>query len=181
VAGHSYGGAIAIQLSLDTPDLVGSLALLEPALVFLVPSGPAFGDMLGALRAMYQRGEREAALDGFLSQVVDRGYRELLQKFLPPGAFERAVADAQTTFGVEVEALQQWSFTAEDATRIQQPVLAVIGERSEPIFSEIHLLLRKWIPHAEELVVREATHALEFMNPQGVADGLARFFDRHHL
>jgi pimeloyl-ACP methyl ester carboxylesterase len=181
VAGHSYGGAIAIQLALDSPDLVGSLALLEPALVYLVPSGPVFGEMLGALQAMYRRGERTAALDGFLSRVVGREYREVLQKFLPPGAFELAVADAQTTFGVEAEALQQWAFTAEDAARIEQPVLAVIGEGSEPIFSEIHVLLRKWIPHAEELVVREATHALEFMNPQGVADGLARFLDRHRL
>lgn len=181
VAGHSYGGSIAIQLSLDTPDLVGSLALLEPALVFLVPSGPSFQEMLTSLQAMYQRGDRTGALDGFLSRVVGQGYRELLQKFLPPGAFELAVADGQTTFGVEVEALQQWSFTSEDAARIHQPVLSVIGEESEPIFSEIHLLLQKWMPHAEELVVAQATHALEFMNPHAVAEGLARFLDRHHL
>jgi pimeloyl-ACP methyl ester carboxylesterase len=181
VAGHSYGGAIAIQLALDTPDLVGSLALLEPALVYLVPSGPLFGEMLGTLQAMYRRGERAAALDGFLSRVVAGDYREVLEKFLPPGAFELAVADAQTTFGVEAEALRQWSFTEQDAARIEQPVLAVLGERSEPIFSEIHALLRRWMPHAEELVVRDATHALQFMNPPGVADGLARFLDRHRL
>jgi pimeloyl-ACP methyl ester carboxylesterase len=181
VAGHSYGGSIAIQHSLDAPDLVGSLALLEPGLVFLVPSGPVFQEMLVPVQSMYQRGDRAGAVDAYLSQVVGPEYRQLLEKFLPPGAFELAVADSDTTLGVEVEALQQWSFTAEDAARIRQPVLSVIGEESEPIFREIHSLLQQWIPHAEELVVPKATHALEFMNPQAVADGLARFLDRHHL
>jgi pimeloyl-ACP methyl ester carboxylesterase len=32
VAGHSYGGVIALQVALAAPDLVQSLALLEPAL-----------------------------------------------------------------------------------------------------------------------------------------------------
>jgi pimeloyl-ACP methyl ester carboxylesterase len=37
VVGHSYGGVLALQLAVDAPDLVHSLALLEPAL----RSGPA--------------------------------------------------------------------------------------------------------------------------------------------
>jgi pimeloyl-ACP methyl ester carboxylesterase len=32
IVGHSYGGAIALQLALDAPESVHSLALLEPAL-----------------------------------------------------------------------------------------------------------------------------------------------------
>ena len=100
---------------------------------------------------------------------------------MPPGAFELAVADSDTLFQVELEALQQWNFTAENAARIRQPALSVIGEESEPIFHEIHSLVQQWIPHVEELVVPQANHALEFMNPPAVADGLARFLDRHHL
>ena len=33
VVGHSSGGAIALQLALDTPDVVHTLTLLEAALV----------------------------------------------------------------------------------------------------------------------------------------------------
>ena len=33
VVGHSYGGAVALQLALDTPEVAHSLALLEPALL----------------------------------------------------------------------------------------------------------------------------------------------------
>jgi pimeloyl-ACP methyl ester carboxylesterase len=39
IVGHSSGGNIALQLALDAPEVVGSLALLEPALV-ASPSGP---------------------------------------------------------------------------------------------------------------------------------------------
>ncbi len=181
VAGHSYGGATAIQLSLDAPDLVGSLALLEPALVSFVPSAPTFWETIAPIQSMHQRGDRAGAVDAFLTGVMGPDYRPVVEKFLPPGAFELAVADSDTVFQVELEALQQWSFTAENAARIRQPVLSVIGDESEPIFHEIHSLLKRWMPHIEELAVPRANHALEFMNPSAVADGLARFLDRHHL
>ena len=41
VAGRSYGGAVAVQLAVDAPNLVHSLALLEPALL-AVPSAAQF-------------------------------------------------------------------------------------------------------------------------------------------
>ena len=40
VVGHSYGGVIALQLALDAPDIVHSLALLEPALLTRVYGVP---------------------------------------------------------------------------------------------------------------------------------------------
>ena len=180
VVGHSYGGFIAIQLSLDAPELVASLALLEPPLVASVPSGPAFAKMLESTQAMHQRGDRAGAIDAFLSEVMGPEYRPLLDKALPSGAFELAVADSDTCFRVEVEALQRWSFTAEDAARIRQPVLSVIGDESGPIFHETHSLLKQWIPSLEELAVPHANHALQYMNPSAVAEGLADFFDGHH-
>jgi pimeloyl-ACP methyl ester carboxylesterase len=69
-----------------------------------------------------------------------------------------------------------WQFTAEEAARIRQPVLAVVGTESAPIFSEGHAVLKRWIPQTAELVVPQATHGLQMMNPRAVADGLARFF-----
>ena len=181
LAGHSYGGAIAIQLSLDTPDLVGSLALLEPALASLIPSGPVFLQAFAEIQSMYQRGDRAGAVNAFFAGVLGPDYRQLLEKLLPSGAFERALADCDTAFDVEQDALQQWSFTADDAARIRQPVLSVTGEESIAIVNEIRSLVKQWIPHAEELMVPHANHALPYMNPHGVADGLALFLDRHPL
>ena len=59
VVGHSSGGAIALQLALDAPQVVHSLILLEPGLLD-VPSGALLAEKLGpvpgAIRSRRQRG-----------------------------------------------------------------------------------------------------------------------------
>jgi pimeloyl-ACP methyl ester carboxylesterase len=107
------------------------------------------------------------------------GYRALLDNPFPPGAFEQAVRDRDTSFGAELDALQRWSFTAEDGAQIRQPVLSASGGESGPTFEEIHALLNRWMPRLEELAVLHANHSLQCMNPGAVAEGLARFFARH--
>jgi len=181
LAGHSYGAAIALQWALDAPAEVQSLALLEPPLLASVPSGPMFGEAVAAIQAMYERGQRLEATEAFCAGVAGPDCRQLIDNNLPPGAFEQAVADIDTFFQVEVGALQEWHFTAEEAARLRQPVYAVVGAESAPVFREGHELLMRWFPQATGLVVPQATHALQFMNPGAVADGLARFFAAHPL
>jgi pimeloyl-ACP methyl ester carboxylesterase len=66
VAGHSYGGAIALQWALDAPEDIHSLALLEPALVNSVPSGSLFWDWVASVRHdTYERGTRWVQLMHF--------------------------------------------------------------------------------------------------------------------
>lgn len=180
IAGHSYGAAIAIQWALDAPAEVQSLALLEPPLFASIPSGSTFWEGVASVRAMYERGDKVGAIDAFIAGVAGPEYRQVIDEVLPSGAFELAVTDLDT-FQVELPALQRWHFTAEEATRIRQPVLSVVGSETAPIFSEGHALVTQWMPYAEALVVPQATHALQLMNPSGVADGLARFFARHKV
>jgi pimeloyl-ACP methyl ester carboxylesterase len=182
VAGHSYGAAIALQWALDAPTAIQSLALLEPPLVASIPSGPTFWDGVAAVRQqLYDPGDKVGAIDAFLTAVVGANYRQIIAQFLPPGALELAVTDLDTFFQVELPALQQWRVTAEDARRIHQPVLSMVGTESAPMFHESHALVKQWMPQAEELVVPQATHALQYMNPSAVADGLAHFLARHKL
>ena len=182
VAGHSYGGAIGIQLSLDSPDLVGSLALLEPGL----PFGPVFlvellGAELPSLVSMYQSGDRAGALGAFFSAIVGPDYRAQLETWLGAGTFDRAVADSDTGFQVELEAMEQWDCTPDHLGRIQQPVLSLVGGDSIRAAHDVHALLLERIPHAEELIVPQTNHMLPIMNPNAVAAGLAGFIRRHHL
>ena len=182
IAGHSYGAAIALQWALDAPDEVQSLALLEPPFSEAIPSGPTFWEGVASVSTdLYERGDKLGATDAFLTGVVGAEYRQVIATSLPPGAFELAVADVDTFFQVEVPALQQWRFTAEDAARIRQPVLAVVGTETASVFSEGHAVLKQWIPQAEELVVPQATHGLQMMNPGAVADGLAGLLAGHKL
>lgn len=182
VAGHSSSGNIALQLALDAPDVVQSLAVLEPALMS-VPSAATSRMFLGTAVQRYRAGDKAGAVDTFLRGTCGPGYRAVLDRVIP-GAFAQAVADADTFFEQELPALQQWSFGRDDGRRVIQPVLAVVGARSlelDPIWGERHQLLLDWLPHVESAVVPEATHLLEVENPRGVAESLAAFFARHPL
>ena len=183
IVGHSYGGVITLQLALDFPDAVRSLALLEPALL-AVPSAGEFMEAMGPVLQVYESGDKAGAVDAFLQAVCGPNYRSAVEAVLPPGAFDQAMADADTFFRIEMPALQQWSFTPEEARRIVQPVLAVLGADSEavwPGFGEGHRLLREWLPDAEAFVLPNATHLLQMQNPRGLAEALAGFFSRHPL
>jgi pimeloyl-ACP methyl ester carboxylesterase len=182
VVGHSSSGNIALQLALDAPGAVHSLAILEPAL-YSVPSAQTSRAFVGTAVQLYRSGDRAGAVDTFLRGVCGPSYRAVLDQVLP-GAFDQHVADADTFFGQELPALQQWSFTREDARRITQPVLAVIGAKSQEldrIWVERQELLLSWLPNVEPFVLPDATHLLQVQNPRGMAKGLAAFFARHQL
>jgi pimeloyl-ACP methyl ester carboxylesterase len=173
VVGHSSGAAVVLQLALDHPGVVRSLALLETALL-AVPSGPFAGE---AMR-LYRDGDRAGAVDVWLRGVAGPGYRATLDRVLP-GAFDQAVADAGTFFGQELPAVRAWSFGPEDAARVRQPALAVLGGASgdvSPVFEQRHRLLLEWLPDARPFVLPGATHLLHVDDPRGMATGLARFF-----
>src|SRR5919201_4673753 len=177
VVGRSYGGPIALQLALDAPALVHTLALLEPAL-FMVPSGAAFFEQLAPVAERYQRGDPAAAVELFLQGVGRPNARESVERAVP-GGFEQAVRDADTFFQVELPAIQAWTFTQEDARRITQPVLFVLGAESLPLFSEVRGLVHAWLPQAQDLVVPGACHFLQMGNARVLVEGLKPFLGRN--
>jgi pimeloyl-ACP methyl ester carboxylesterase len=183
VVGHSSSVPIALQLALDAPEAVHTIVSMDAA-------RPAPQTELQAAFVReyvepsverYRAGDREAAVDTFFRGVFGANYRDPLEQGLS-GAFEQAVSDADTFFTQELPALwQRWSFTEEDARRITQPVLAVVGEHSARTFLERRELLLSWLPTVEPFELAGATHLLHVQNPGGMAVALASFFARHPL
>jgi pimeloyl-ACP methyl ester carboxylesterase len=182
VVGHSYGGSIALQLALDAPERVASLALLEPAGI-AAPSGERFGaEVVQPSGERHGAGDRAGAVELFLQGVCGPQMREVADQALPPGAYDLAAADADTFFATELPALGEWRFGPSEAARITQPVLLVRGTDSDavtPTFREMNAVLTEWIPRAEPVELPGATHALQMMNPAGTAELLGDFFARH--
>jgi pimeloyl-ACP methyl ester carboxylesterase len=179
VVGHSGGGVIALQLALDAPAAVRSLSLLEPALLD-VPSGPQISDPIErtAVR-LYQAGDKAGAVDAFLQIACGKGYRAIVDEVLP-GAMTQAIADADTFFRVDFPAIGAWTFRREDAARIRQPSLVVLGAESEVVwrgYGEGHRRLLDWLPRARPFVLPRAAHLPQLENPTGLARALAAFLE----
>src|SRR5207249_2508012 len=108
VAGHSLGGVIALQLALDAPTLVQSLALMEPALMGAIAraegslrpetlaSQQQFHHSLQQVRAFYAAGDARAALTAFLETRSADVFREVLDWLLKSGEFDQAMRDFGT-------------------------------------------------------------------------------------
>lgn len=180
VVGHSSGGLIALQLALYEAECVKSLTLLEPALPMdsaAVPGAPAPRSGIAAAIAQYRAGDSVAAVDTFLTAVAGIDYRTALDAALP-NAFAHGVMNADTFFREELPAVNDWRLRDEDARRISQPVLAVMGGYS-PAVSPIWQQRQDWmmdsLPNAEAFVLPHATHLLHLQNSRAMAERLAAF------
>ena len=65
VVGHSFGGAMALQLALEMPQLVHSLTLLEPAL-FVGASGDSYRESLARGAQVYCEEGAADVMEDFL-------------------------------------------------------------------------------------------------------------------
>ena len=179
VAGHSFGAAVALQLALDAPSVTHSLVLLEPGLM-TVPSAADLEADFGQAFEAYQAGDRARAVDLFCQGVAGPDYATRITG-LPATWLDQAAADIDAGLVTEMESEQEWAFTAKEAARIKQPALAMLGADSHALFRETNELLRSSMPNAEGVVIPGCTHALQMMNPQGVADAIAGFLVRHPM
>jgi pimeloyl-ACP methyl ester carboxylesterase len=174
IVGHSYGGVIALQLALDHPNAVHSLALLEPALVRIIPNAEKFMNPIELAVESYYRGDKAAALEAFLLGVVGPDWRRLFDAL--PGSYEMALADVDNFFRVELPALSEWRFTGEDARRVRQPILAVLGGHSAPVFPEIQKLVLAWFPQVKPVTIPGVNHMLHAIEPRAVGEEFANFW-----
>jgi pimeloyl-ACP methyl ester carboxylesterase len=182
IAGHSTGGTVALQLALDYPGLVHTLALFEPTLM-AVPSAGAFFAKAGPSLEAYGAGDREGAMASFLSAVCGLDWdqcRTVIENHVP-GAVAQAMKDADTFFGIDLPAHNAWTFGPEQAAEIRQPVLSVLGTKTEELFVEGRDLLHSWFPQLKDCTIEGAGHLLQMECPEPVAQGLAMFIARHPI
>jgi pimeloyl-ACP methyl ester carboxylesterase len=143
IAGHSSGAAVAVQLALDHPEYVHTVMLLELSL-FSVPSGEAFLTQAQPVLEAYAGGDHAGALAMFMSGVSGLEWtqcRTLLERRVP-GAVAQAISDAHTFFDVELPALTEWEFDAEQAAGLHRSVLSVLGGDTQPLWVEVAEFLR---------------------------------------
>jgi benzoate-CoA ligase family protein len=174
VVGHSYGGAIALQMAHDFPESVWSLTLMEAALL-TVEGGQEVRDLVAVTSDLYRAGGWEAAADLFLGSPKERA--DISRNV--PGGLDEALRDVDTYFTVEAPAHEEWRFEDEHGSKIACPILFVLGSDSSQLYRNAEAQVRAWAPQTETETLRGASHLLHIQQPQAAAEILAEFFHRH--
>jgi pimeloyl-ACP methyl ester carboxylesterase len=180
VAGHSSGATIALQLAVDRPDVVQTLALLEPPLLS-APSAGAFFEKVGPALTAYGSGDREGAVARFLSMVCSLEWeicQNVIEKHVP-GGVALALKNADNLFESYLPALRAWEFGARQAASISQPVLSVLGTQSEQLFVDSDAMLHAWFPQVQDCRIEDVAHLLHVQRPEPVGRAVGGFFARH--
>jgi pimeloyl-ACP methyl ester carboxylesterase len=177
VVGQSYGGQIALQLAVDAPEIVATLALFEPVLL-AVPAARELNDVVGPIVETYSRGDRVAAAHAFFAAACGPDWQAHVDRTLPGGR-EQAEKDVATLFECDLPAMSTWESNAAEVAAINQPVLYVLGSDTLPLFTEGRDLVRGWLPHMEDAVLANSGHLLQLQSPAEAAAALADFLKRH--
>ena len=130
-------------------------------------------DFVAPAMAHYRAGDVEGALETFLDGVGGSGGRDALERALPE-AFAAAVADASAFFEAELLEVQTWPFSSDEAARVTQPALLVLGSESVATFRERRDLLLAWLPNAEPLDLPGTSHLLLHVEPRHMHERLDR-------
>lgn len=179
VVGHDLGGVIALQLALDRPQLVHSLALLEPILLGAPGWESTLGEVAPAID-LFLAGDHAGAVEMLLNIGSGPESAETVERSLP-GSLAQAVRDAPGFFEGEMFAIGEWQLPEDVAFDISQPVLSVLGEHPVGLFAEGRIWLHQLFPQMEDLDVFNAGHLLPLENPGMLAGGLAWFLGRHPM
>ena len=93
----------------------------------------------------------------------------------------QSIKDADTFFGIELPAMTEWTFGAEQAATIHRPILSVLGPETQPLWVEIAEFLRSSLPHVEERTMDRVGHLLQIQRPEPVAKAIAETVTRYPM
>jgi pimeloyl-ACP methyl ester carboxylesterase len=190
IVGHSVGGTIALQFTLEYPHYVNTISLLEPALTGYGQYGDngVIEEFIPVME-LYDGGQKQKALDIFMRNTMGNDYLKLLEERLPVDAYDLAVTDAKTYFHHEIPSMKVWKLpmsSNHNNTNINnntlilnserafsKPVLYSRGENSGQRAKERGQIVSNLFPNTKTVVVENAKHMLQIMNPSKVAEGIA--------
>jgi pimeloyl-ACP methyl ester carboxylesterase len=175
VAGHSYGGAVAVRLALRYPDLVKSMVLIEPVLSPLLRQAGA--------TALYEA-ERNLA-NAFIADA-DAGrsvsaWRRFIDHHNGDGTWESLSGNARHRFlNMTRETADAYrsnlnnATTLRDLQRLATPALVVCGGRTSETYRHICRILYDHLPKGAAADLEGAGHMSPLTHPDQVAHAIER-------
>lgn len=184
LVGHSYGGFTSLLTTLEHPELVRSLTLGEPPVMSLlqyVDDGAALGsefvsNVLMPAAQAFQDNNDETAVDLFIGGVLDD------KQYFSRAPQEQKDLMMDNAFGLRGVILTRNPFPPMDCDSVkalQTPTLLIKGDKSPRALTAIVDVLDKCIEGSELATLRDASHGLEYENPEGFNRIVLGFLSKH--
>jgi pimeloyl-ACP methyl ester carboxylesterase len=165
---HSYGGAVALRLAADRPEMVRSVTIHEPTFVGLLaddPAGAAEAERLvegvRGLQSLVRAGARERAASTFVDQFSSE-----------PGAWQRLPSGVRATFLANadrwVEEFDDPDAFAPDRAACRElliPALLTVGGQSPRFLYRITDALAGLLRNHRFLSIPDVGHAPHLVQP----------------
>lgn len=180
VVGHSRGGAVAIQLALQRPDLVRTLILADPGgLEALLPDTPEGRTMAQETLEMFARLRKNLA-----STDPETAARDFVESLSGPGAWSRRTPEQRQVMLDNIQtgpaSAQRPHFTPAQIASITGPILAVTGAASPPRYRTMFETMRSANVGVVPLVTIDgAAHGMQRDNPSAFNAAVLEFLGRH--
>lgn len=178
LVGHSYGGAMALELARRQPHRIAALAMYEPvAFGLLRDSSHRDGwheiATLGQRQIdLVARGEMRAAALAFLDYWVGPG--ALLAM---PDHMQAYIISCMPAVAAEFRALLQVGTTASDLTMLTMPVLLLCGSEATLAVRGVVAELRRLLPDPRFVEVTGARHMAPLTRPDLINPLLVDFLE----
>ncbi len=182
LVGHSYGGAVALNLALAHPGRFSSLSLYEPVAFYLLRSGQAAdGKLLDKIRAVAGAVETavgDGALSAGMAGFVDYWNGEGAWAALS-GEFRESLALKTPKVVLDFRALLGDPARLADYRVLDMPTLILRGTDSPAPTRRISELLAETIPGASFETVPGVGHMAPLSHPDNVNGLIAAHLRRH--
>jgi len=166
---HSYGGAVALRLATERPELVRSVAVHEPPFFGLLRRDPALrieGDRVAAeveaVKALVRRGEATEAARRFSDRIAGE-----------PGGFDRfpparreAIAALAPRWAEEFDDPAAYDPDPAGLRELLLPVLLTTGDRSPGVLHRISDVLARDVHNARQLTLENTGHVPQRTRPE---------------
>ncbi|HKA07284.1 MAG TPA: alpha/beta hydrolase [Gemmataceae bacterium] len=173
VVGNSYGGYAALFLAARHPELVRTLTVAEPPVVF---AGDRIEEskerIVKRARAAFEKGDAAGAV----RTIVDSSREGSFDKI--PEAFRKRLLRNANELEALVTSEDMYPPLEREAVRkIAVPTLLLSGEKSPPSHKSIDAELELLLPakSRQRVTIRDADHGMWFQQPEGCRKAVLEF------
>lgn len=188
VAGHSFGGYIAMELATRAPDRLLSALLLEALFGQVVRSTEGQEIMravaevaMPAIIEQYANGDGYGAVSAFYEATSRvENAREPVERALPKGARELAVTDLATFLQVDWPAMGAWMAAPVPLPEATTPIVWIGSTESGAVFDESRAHLQEQLPGTTAYTIADVGHYFPLLKPAETAVAVDEWLSRQH-